>query len=377
MKNKLFLILILLFSTLFIFAQENNEDTVLNNEVTILYLLPFHTNEHFENLSTIKTSAEIHQIQQFEMMGFWMGAKMALQEYENSKYKIHVIVRDAVTDTNRLHYILKDSVLMSLVNIIIGPFYGSLFPTAAEYAKTHNITIVNPFSTRFDFVENNPSVYKLTPPFLSRPETVDNHFLLQSENYNIILWGDSATTPELLAYRYYLTENIIPYKEVHTLTVSLSRTKPNLIVALFDNPERVIHAVHTLMNTEEQPEFTLIVPEKWLNIYELPQDFYHLQQLYFFTHYFVDEKNELVKQFQNDYTFYYEAPADLASFSYQGYDITKYFIELFFEDFIHENVLIHTFSYQFTWNKIENGGFENIKTRFIQVKDLELIEVIY
>jgi len=369
MKNKLIIILILLFSTLLIFAQEKNE-------VTILYLLPYHSNENFENFSTLKTSAEIHQIQQFEMMGFWLGAKMALQEYENSNFEVHIIVRDVVTDVQVLQQILSDSVLMSSVNIIIGPFYGSLFPTAAEYAKQHCITIVNPFSTRFDFVENNPSAYKLMPPFLSRPETVDNHFHLQSENYNIILWGDSATTPELLAYRYYFTEFEIPYKEVNALTVSLSRTSQNLVIAIFDQPERVIHAVHTLVNTEEQPEFTLIVPEKWLHISELTEDFFTLPQLYFFTHYFVDEKNEQVKQFQNDYTFYYDAPAELASFSYQGYDITKYFIELFFEDFIHENVRFNTSSYKFYWNKIENGGYENIKPRFIQVKDLELIEVM-
>ena len=310
------------------------------------------------------------------MMGFWLGTKMALQEYEYANKKINVIIRDVGTDKMVLNKILEDTLLMQDVNMIIGPFYGSLFPTAAEYAKNHCIHIVNPFSTRYDFVENNPYVYKLIPPFISRPEIVDKQFISHSENYNIILWGDSATTPELLAYRYYLTEHQIPYKEVHTLTLPILHAKHNLIVALFDQPERVIHAVHTLVNTEEQQDFTLIVPEKWLSISELTEEFYNLPDLYFFTDCFVDENSDRVKQFKFDYTFFYEAPPELADYSFQGYDITRYFIDLFFEDFNHKNVQFIPLSYQFYWTQILNGGFENVKTRFIQVKNLELNEVI-
>jgi hypothetical protein len=90
MKKKLLVILIISFSCLFGSAQTENE-------VTILFLLPFHLNE-YESYLSIKSSAEIHQVTQFEMMGFWLGVKLALQEYENSDKIINVLVRDAVTD---------------------------------------------------------------------------------------------------------------------------------------------------------------------------------------------------------------------------------------------------------------------------------------
>jgi len=368
MKKSLFLLLIVSFSYFFVNAQSKKE-------VTILYLLPFHLNEMAMPYSALKNSEEIHQVKQFEMMGFWLGTKLALQEYEYTDKNVNVIVKDVVTEIKVLNKILEDSVLMAKVNIIIGPFYGSLFPVAADYAKQHNIIIVNPFSTRFDFVQNNPFVYKLVPPFLSRPETVAQHFLSQPNEYTITLWGDSVTTPELLAYKYFLNENGFFYRENHTLTPRLDVRRKNLIIAFFDSPERVINSVHSIINWEDKANMVVVVPENWLSISELTEDFFNLPQLYYFTNYFVDVKCDRVKQFQSNYLYSYEAPAELVSYSYQGYDITRYFIDLFFAELNTHNFHFQPLSYQFQWNQIFNGGFENSKVRFIRVKDLELEEV--
>ena len=361
MRKNLLLIIIVLFSHLICCAQRTND-------VTVLYLLPFHL-KGTPVRSTFKSSAEIYQVKQFEMMGFWLGAKMALQEYKNSNHKINVIVRDAVTDVQDLNYILEDSVLMKPVNIIIGPFYGSLFPTAAEFAKKHQKIIVNPFSSRYDFVEENPYVYKLTPPFLSRAEAVTELFLSGSEEYDIILWGDTTDTPERVAYQYYFNEHNIAYREGNSLSLS-KKSKKNIIIPLFEQRERVIYAVHSLVSYSETNKI-VIVPEKWFTISELTEDFYMLPDLYYFTNYFVNENSDEIKQFKSDYINNYGAPADLASFSFQGYDVTRYFIDLFFADFNTNEVKFKPLSYIFNWRKVSNGGFENVKARLIQVKELE------
>jgi hypothetical protein len=369
MKKNLIIIFITSISCLFVNAQSKNE-------ITILYLLPFHLQENSSRISSIKNSTEIYQIKQFEMMSFWLGSKMALQEYNYSDKKINIIVRDVVTDVTVLQKILDDSVLMKKVNLIIGPFYGTLFPEAANFSKKHNITIVNPFSTRFDFVENNPNVYKLLPPFISRPEVLEKVFLASPDEYNVILWSDTVPTPEMLAYKYYFNEKKIPFREVHSLSLPQNNKKKNLIIAFFENSTRVIHSVHTILNLDMQNN-VLIVPEKWFNISELTEDFYGLPQLYFFANYFVNEKKSDVTQFQSDYTFNYDSPAELAAYSYQGYDITRFFIDLYFADFNTNNVKFKPLSYIFNWKQIPNGGFENINSRLIQIKDFELEEVFY
>jgi len=368
MKKKLFLI-----ATLLLPFFIGNSQTP--QEVTMLYLLPFHLEETNVSYSSLRSSAEIHQVRPFEMMGFWLGAKMALQEYAETDKKVNVIIRDAVRDEEALHNILNDTLLMKNVNMMIGPVYGSLFPVASEYAKNHDITIINPFSTRYDFVENNPNLYKLVPPFMSRPQAIEEHFLSVPQEYNVILWGDSTTTIELQAYKYYFNKYHIKYKEAHTLTLPLEFRKDNLIIALFDRRERVIHAVHSLINQEEHYNKIIVVPETWLLLSELTEDFYNIPELYFFTNCFVDESRDAVKQFQADYTFFYEAPALLADYVYQGYDITRYFIDLYFAGFDTENLQFQPLSYQFQWQRIENGGLENIKIRLIRVKGLDLEEV--
>jgi len=367
MKKKLFLVFIVLLAYLLGNAQSKNE-------VTVLYLLPFHLNETPARHSSFKNSAEIHRVKQFEMMGFWLGAKMALQEYEYKDKKINVIVRDAVTDEKALHKILEDSVLMARVNIIIGPFYGSLFPVAAKFAKQHNIVIVNPFSTRFDFVEENPYVYKLIPPYSSRPETIAEHFLSQPDNYSVILWGDSAKSAEMQAYKSYFKTHNIHFQEIHNYALPRNTKSTNLIIAFFEQPTRIIHSVHTLINREEETDI-LVVPEKWLSISELTEDFFNFPHLYFFANYFVDENCSRVQEFQSDYTLNYGAPAELAAYSYQGYDITHYFIDMYFTDFDPAKIQFQPLSYRFQWKQILDGGVENIKVRFIQVKDLGLEEV--
>jgi len=368
MKKNLLIILIPLFSYLFCCPQTNNE-------ATILYLLPFHSDDTSVK-NTYKSRSEIHQVKPFEMMGFWLGAKMALQEYEYSNKIVNVIVRDAVTNIYDLNIILEDSILMKKVNIIIGPFYASLFPHAAEFAKNHKIWIINPFSSRYDFVENNPYVFKLTPPFISRPEVIAEHFLSNTDKYDIILWGDSLVNPELLSFRYFFNEHHIPFSEVQTLDASHISKNKNITIPFFVQRERVIYAVHKLINYNiDQSNRVVVVPEEWLSFSELTEDFYNLPDLYYFTNYFVDENNTELKQFQTDYIYNYEVPAELADYSYQGYDVTRYFIDLFFADFNEEEVFFKPLSYKFNWKQLLNGGFENIKTRFIQVKDLELKEV--
>jgi len=366
MKKKLLLIFIVSFCFLFVKAQNKNE-------ITILYLLPFHLSENSTKISSVKSSTDIYQVKQFEMMGFWYGAKLALQEYNNTDKKINVIIRDVTTEATSLRKILNDNDLMNRVNLIIGPFYGVLFPEAANFAKEHDITIINPFSTRFDFVENNPNVYKLVPSFASRPEIIDNVFISQ-DDYNVILWGDTVTTPEMQAYKYYFSEKNIPFKEVHYLSLPQNTKKKNLIIASLENSTKVIHGVHTILNLEMENNI-LIVPEKWFNITELTEDFYKLSHLYYFTDYFVDEKKSEVLQFQSDYMLYYETPAELSAYSYQGYDVTRYFIDLYFTDFNANNVEFIPLSYKFQWKQIPNGGFENSHSRLIQIKNFELEEV--
>lgn len=373
--KKAFLILLLVLLSI------QNSYSQSQKEITILYLIPLHLSDSLIDINKIDTDMDIYEIPSFEMFGFWEGAKMALQSYENGNKNVKVVVRDVTTDETKLEKIFQDEKFMKDVDLIIGPFYGSLFPIASKYAKDHKITIINPFSTRTNFVSENSAVYKLTPPLNSRPESLQKNILTKHPDYSVILWYDSEDNVELAAYETYFKTNEIPYTltkvkpETYSLNLTLSSTKHNVIIALFQNQTNVINQMRLLEGIKNQFQFSLIFPEEWLQVSSLDDDFYAMPNIYYFSNYYVDQNSSTVMDFKSDYVTTYHSPCQLERYSYQGYDITKYFIDLFFVGYNFKNVTYKPMSYKFKFKQWTSGGFENDKVRLIEIKNFEKVEV--
>lgn len=374
MKKSILTLLLVLLSLQNIYSQSPKE-------ITILYLIPLHLSDSLIDINRIESDLDIYDIPSFEMFGFWEGAKLALQTYENSNKKVKVVVRDVATDEKKLQKVLQDEKLMKDVDLIIGPFYGSLFPIASKYAEDHKITIINPFATRIDFVNENRAVYKLTPPLSSRPESLQKNILSKYSEYSVILWYDAEDNLELAAYETYFKTNQIPYTltkvkpETYSLNLTLSSTKHNIVVALFQNQTNVINQMRLLEGTHNQFKYSLIFPEGWLQVSSLDDDFYAMPNMYYFSNYFVDQNSLAVKDFRSDYFANFQSPCQLERYSYQGYDITKYFIDLYFAGFNERDVTYTPLSYKFNFKQWSNGGFENNKVRLIEIKNFEKVEM--
>ena len=303
MKKTILVLLLCLLSMKFIFSQ-----TV--KEVTILYLIPFHLNDTLIDVNNINSDLDIYDIPSFEMFGFWEGTKLALESYQNSNINLKVIVRDVTTDEKKLQKVLKDERLMKDVDLIIGPFYSSLFPIASKYAMEHNISIINPFSTKTNFVSDNKVVYKLTPSLNSRPESLYKNIISKQNNYSIVLWYDSEENSELQAYENYFKENQIPYQltkvkpETYSLNLTLSSIKHNIIIALYQNQTNIINQMRLLEASQNSYDFSLIFPEEWLHVSSLDEDFYAMKNIYYFSNFFVDINNPIVQEYKNLQSFF-------------------------------------------------------------------------
>ena len=183
------------------------------HEKKVLVLLPFHV-ENSGRPETIKNESDIYSNKSYEMFGFWEGAQLALEPYNKDYVKIKVIVRDVNTNEEKLQSIL-DELKDEQIDLIIGPLFGKPFALAAEYAKEHHIPIVNPFSNRSDFLEDNPYVYKLIPSLEPRPQSLDKLLLSKLDNYNLIFWtNESSKTKDQPYYEIYFTNKGIEYKTV-------------------------------------------------------------------------------------------------------------------------------------------------------------------
>ena len=350
------------------------------HEKTVLFLLPFHV-ENAGKAQVIKSESDIYANKSYEMFGFWEGAQAALDLYSKDYVKIRVIVRDVDVDEQKLQIIL-DELKDEHIDLIIGPLFGKPFTIAAEFAKEHHIAIVNPFSTRNDFLEDNPYVYKLVPSVAERPKTVDKYLLSNETDYNLIFWTNEQTkTKDQPYYEIYFSNKGTEYKTAaladgfSALKTKLNPHKKNFIIALFDNKDvAVIQQIQELALLADT-SITLIAPESWLNIKNVGYNYLDQLHFHFFTNYFIDKTSPSVQLFANDYLTKFGSYPDINRFSYQGYDVTNFFISLLISNFDLSKVDAKPLSFEFDFTQTKGNGYENQHQRLIKLQDLILQEV--
>lgn len=346
---------------------------------TVLYLLPFFGEEYSSyNTGKISTPADIDDEPMFSLVSFWEGAQMALDEYENSFQRINVVVKDITYDNAKLRRALEDDELMSQVDLIIGPFFASQFEIAANYAKTHQIPIVNPFTKKQDILENNEYVYKVQSSKESVAEMVKQYWRSENRTSDILIWTErGADIPALRACERYFTQLGVPYEfvlddEKTNIKKRLNTTVNQVVFPFFQQNTTVIANMRSLGIEDDFPNTVFVIPEEWLAIDALEVDYLNKLNVHFFSDYFVSEENDSTLVFISNFVERYNTPPDLKRFSFQGYDITKYFVELMLHDFDASKVRLSPVAMKFNFQKTENGGYENHGMFLLQLKDYKV-----
>ena len=346
---------------------------------TVLYLLPFFGEEYpsYDN-GKISSATDVDNEPMFSLVSFWEGAQMALDEYENGPHRINVVVKDVTYDNGKLMRILEDEQLMSQVDLIIGPFFAPQFEIAANYAKTHQIPIVNPFTSKQDILENNEYVYKVQSSRESVAESVKRQWRSENKASDILIWTErGADIPALRAYERYFTKLDIPYEfvlddEKNNIKKRLNASVHQVVFPFFQQSTTVIANMRSLAVESDFPNTLFVVPEDWLAIDALEVDYLDKLNVHFFSDYFVNEENDNALFFISNFIERYNTPPDLKRFSFQGYDITKYFVELMLHDFDASQVQFAPVAMKFDFKKTENGGYENHGVFLLQLKDYKV-----
>ena len=86
---------------------------------------------------------------------------------------------------------------------------------------------------------------------------------------------------------------------------------------------------------------------------------------------------EKTKTFVYNYTQRYGVQPSLESFSFQGYDITCYFVELVLNHFDHDRVKVSPIAFPLSFDKSPDGGYENVNVQFLEIKDDEIVPSLY
>ena len=346
---------------------------------TVLYFLPFFGDEYgLYNEYKIKTSADIDNEPIFSLVSFWEGAQMALDEYETSYHRINVIAKDVTYDNDKLIRLLENEELMSQVDLIIGPFFATQFEIAANYAKTYQIPIVNPFTSKREILEDNEYVYKVQSSTESVAEVVKHRWLGDNNEAEIIFWTErGADIPVLQKCEKYFTQMDIPYQFViegdkMSMKSRFGDNKKKVVMAFLPSETTIIAKMRNLGIENDFPNTVFVIPEEWLEIGALEVDYLNKLNVHFFSDYFVNTDDDKTLLFISNFIEKYNTPPDLKRFSFQGYDITKYFVELMLHDFDASQVQYTPIAMKFQFEKTDNGGYENHGLFLLQLKDYRI-----
>lgn len=343
----------------------------------VLFLIPLRSNDIAQaDISQLKDQHDIERLFSRSLIGFWEGAQIALEEISAEGYSVNVIVRDITDDLSLLQNTLNSNYLPQNIDLIIAPVYGKMFPYIAEFAKEHKIPTVNPFAKKEDIVKDNPYIYKLYPTATNRAQYLAEHY----PHSNIILWqspNPSKNQNENNEYESYFTEHQIPYTIIMdsvSIAPSLSSTRENIVISCKTGKNSYQKSIHKILNNRIKQNFIWIIPEEWMHSADINFENFSGLDIRFFTNYFVDSKDEKVQVFNYNFIERYHNIPTIETFAYQGYDVTNFFVRLICNDFnIPQN--ISPLSYEFQMRNVPGGGYENVKTRFIRMQDLNLQEI--
>lgn len=368
MKKLLLYVILTMFGVLSVFAESGT--------CKILYLIPFESASYTSPY--VKECEDMDNVRSYQLMGFWNGAQMAIEEYVRNGVNLHfdIVVRDITNDERKLRRVMEDDDLMDGVKLIVGPFFGKLFTIAAEYAKERQIPIVNPFTNRQDFVEGNEYVYKLIPSLEARPAMIS--FLAQQQDaFPIIIYGDSTSNDrEMAAYISYFKANRIPYEitpNASSVVARLEKGTPSYVVTFYDNPAQNLIISRSLLYSDKIDRLTFVVPKTWLESNTYDVEYYSKLNLHFFSDYYVDFENERTQTFVYDYTQSFGVPPSLENFAFQGYDITRYFVEFIRGGNDLDQVKVEPIAFPLSFDKVPDGGYENVNVQFLEVRDNEIV----
>jgi len=310
---------------------------------------------------------------------------MALELFEDPHVQFSVIVKDVTYDENQLKEIVENRALMETVDLIIGPFYSDLFAIAATYAKQYRIPIVNPFTTRTDFLNYNEFVYKAMPS----GEDIPQEFYKTLIEYNILakvfIWTEDTNAQYVLDFKHYFDKHEVTYKivpfqlGVKNLLNCFSNQEPereNVIIVFSKDEARIIQNIRSITDVNMFPQGTIfVVPEQWMELNQLDLEILNQLQVHYFSKYYIDYRDEKTKNFIQEFQTRFLSYPTLKRYAFQGFDITNYFIDALLHDFQKLNINPHAVSMGFHFVKHKEGGYENRQYQFLKLQNYEIKRV--
>lgn len=312
---------------------------------------------------------------------YYEGFLLALLKLKNegANFELYTFDTGPVNNTKKLESLLGTMEMQSL-NIVIGGFSDKEIKVISDFAKAQGIKYVIPLPTKSNEVLNNNQIFQVITPqsyFYSKASGV---FTQTFRNANIVIAsvpGENDKDDFIEVLKNDLKQKQIKFSTVEVngdfangISSSLVSDKDNVIVPSSGKSaplRKVIEGLKTVR--ESHPEYVtrLFGYPEWQSYNANFQNDYHLFGTYFYSYFFVDEKNLDVQNFNGDFKKWYKRGLlnTYPKYGMLGYDTALFFLTAMrryginFEEKI-DAVNVNTLQFAFRFDRVNNwGGFIN------------------
>ncbi|RLD68949.1 MAG: hypothetical protein DRI95_01575 [Bacteroidetes bacterium] len=361
----------------------------------VALMLPLFINEN--NSASITKGKYYEKTEKFYEL--YQGLLVAINKLKKSGISLELYVYDTEGNSDKVQKILNTSELEN-VDLIIGPVYSKNFRLAANFAHNHKINIVSPVPQNFNkLVKTNPFIFVTNPSLETKVTNLSNQMANSYDRSIIVIHNGTSEekkTIELFKDRLVKTfasyENIneIVFKQVdykisgiNGVLDALSVGLDNIVLIPSSDEAFISDIVTRLSYNKNRYKITVYGMKSWESFRNIQIEYLANLNCHYGTTSYIDYNNKTVKNFIYQYRNTFNSEPGL--YSYLGYDITYYFLNVMKKYGKHfqfclpsdPNLKKNGLMYSFNFQRITPlSGFENNWLNIIKIdKNYNLIKV--
>ncbi len=328
----------------------------------------------------------------FEYITFYEGARIALEKLEAEGYAVSLYVYDVgEDDINQMKTLLAQPELKKM-DLIIPLVFQQSFALVSEFSNANKIPIINPMSSNYSVIENNPYTFKIQPSDIADVETILRYIKNNFPNPNITLVFTPNEKNIVEMYQKGIEKEGWPWlgldynKYARRLFEKVDLSKDNIFISVVDKGNYKLNEAYAntilsqLNNKRNLPEVNLIAQYSWLDFPSIDLSLIQKHNFHFTLSYLNDYTNANFADFVKDYRHHFHQEPDKI-YAALGYDIMMFFVPALSQKgkkFLDEpNVdrskyMINSFLFD---RDDAKNGWQNRRTVVYKINDYKIISV--
>ncbi|MFP4469723.1 MAG: LysM peptidoglycan-binding domain-containing protein, partial [Bacteroidales bacterium] len=332
-------------------------------------------------------------IKPFAFIQFYEGFMMAVDSLKKLGLNADIYVYNVEDDVFDTKQLLRNPELKRM-DLIIGPVYSTSFKIVAEFAREHEIHIVNPLSNREEIIYDNPFVFKVQPTideqfhiladFLNTHHGNSQIFLAKHNEYrNALEFGRlKSTLNNKLNNRPYpfttLYHEIIYMRDsLYTFMHNASTDHDNVVVTYSENNVFIFDIFRNLNELRDTFNITVVGMPRLRDIEDLELEYLNNLNTHMFADDYVDYGDPRVRNFVRGFRQRYAT--EPVKYAFEGYDTGMYFLSAlmkFGDDFgncigYYDRRLLNS---NFNFERKAGQGFRNVHWKLLEMRKYNLRE---